>query len=104
MPIERIERVIAFVKETAVKFGAKPDSYVFRNNAKSGPDDQNRAYFGFVQPDETPSGAYHDFSLVLFPGGDDQKWIVEVGGIQRIQERLRTGNFSWSPKAICEAC
>jgi hypothetical protein len=76
---EKVERVIAFVKETAEKFGGVPGSYVFRNNAQNGPDDENRAYFGFVQPEEAPSGAYHDFSLVLFPGGDDQKWIVEVG-------------------------
>lgn len=79
MPQEKIQRVISYVKDTASKFGAKPDSYVFRNNANSGPDDQNRAYFGFVQPDEAPNGAYHDFSLVLFPGGVDTKWIVELG-------------------------
>jgi hypothetical protein len=78
MPNEMIERVITFVKETAEKFGATPGSYVFRNNTQGGPDDENRAYFGFVQPEEGPSGAYQDFSLVLFPGGDDQKWIVGV--------------------------
>ncbi len=79
MAVEKIQRVISYVKDAAARFGAKPDSYVFRNNANNGPDDQNRAYFGFVQPDEAKSGAYHDFSLVLFPGGNHQKWIVEVG-------------------------
>lgn len=79
MPIEKIERVITFVKETAEKFGGSPGSYVFRNNAQNGSDDENRAYFGFLQPDEASSGAYHDFSLVIYPGGVDQKWIVEMG-------------------------
>lgn len=74
-----IQDVIDFVKTRAAEFGAKPTSYVFRNNAQNGPDDENRAYFGLIQPDEAPSGAYHDFSLVLFPGGPNQKWIVEVG-------------------------
>ncbi len=76
MPNEKIERVIAFVQETAEKFGGSPGSYVFRNNVQNGPDDENRAYFGFVQPDEPPSGAYHDFSLILIPGDAGQKWIV----------------------------
>jgi MoxR-like ATPase len=76
MPNEKIERVITFVKETAEKFGGTPGSYVFRNSTQNGPDDENHACFGFVQPDEDPSGAYHDFSLVVFPGGEDQKWVV----------------------------
>lgn len=76
MPTEKIERVIAFVKESAENFGGGPGSYVFRNNAQNGPDDEHRASFGFVQPEEAATGAYHDFSLMLFPGGVDQKWIV----------------------------
>ncbi len=78
-----INEVIDFIKQRATDFGAKTDgplkSYVFRNNAKDGPSDQNRAYFGFIQPDEEPSGTYHDFSFVIFPGADHNKWIVEVG-------------------------
>src|SRR5687767_728358 len=74
-----IQDVIDFVKTRAAYFGAKPTSYIFRNNAGNGTDDQNLAYFGFIQPDDAPSGAYHDFSLVLFPGGPNQRWIVELG-------------------------
>ena len=78
MSNEKIERVITFVKETAEKFGATSSSYVFRNNAQNGPDDESRANFGFAQPDEAASGAYHDFSLVILPGGEGQKWIVGI--------------------------
>jgi hypothetical protein len=79
MPTDKIERVIGFVKDTAEKFGGSPGSYVFRNNAQNGPDDAGRAYFGFVQPDETPNGPYHDFSLVLYPGGEGKKWMIRMG-------------------------
>jgi MoxR-like ATPase len=79
MPTDKIKRVIAFAKEIAEEFGAAPGTYAFRNNARNGSDDSNRAYFGFVQPDEPPSGPYHDFSIVLYPGGDGQKWLIRMG-------------------------
>lgn len=78
-----LQDVIDYIKKRAGDFGAKPEgptcSYVFRNNTKEGASDANRAYFGFIQPGEEASGAYHDFSFVIFPGVEDKKWIVEVG-------------------------
>ena len=74
---EKNERVIAFLQETARKFGGSPATYVFRNSAESGFNDaEGQGVLAFVQPDEPATGAYHDFSLVLLSGGEDRKWIV----------------------------
>ncbi|MCX7929049.1 MAG: AAA family ATPase, partial [Patescibacteria group bacterium] len=63
-------------------FGAKTDNefnkpYVERNN--TGPDalKDNGAFFGFIHPEEEPSGPYHDFSFVIFPSTEKGKaWLV----------------------------
>ena len=78
MATERIERVIAFVKETAESFGAKPDSYVFRKNVEGDALQDGGGYFGLIQPEEEPSGPYHDFSLTVNPRLDDKPWYVNI--------------------------
>lgn len=40
---------------------------IFRCNLK---DEKGANYFGFIRPEEQISGAYSDFSLVVFPGND----------------------------------
>lgn len=77
-----IESIRQFIKEKAEKFGARTDqefnkSYVERNN--TGPEalQDNGAYFGFIHPEEEPSGPYHDFSFVIFPSVEEGKpWLV----------------------------
>lgn len=79
MPTEKIERVIEYTKETAANFGAKQGSYVFRKNVEGDSLQDNGGYFGFIQPDEEPSGTYHDFSLTVNPSLDDDKaWYVNI--------------------------
>ncbi len=83
MSTEKIERVIAFAKEKAEEFGAKPNQefnkpYVFRNNTGADALPDNGAYFGFIHPDEEQSGPYHDFSLTVNPSADDAPWFVNI--------------------------
>lgn len=78
-----IEEIVEFVKAKAAAFGAKPPdatrpSYVFRENLNP-PFGANQAYFGIVQPDEGPSGAYHDFSFAIMPAEEEGKpWLVNL--------------------------
>lgn len=80
-----IENIRQFIKEKAEQFGAKTDnefnkSYVERNN--TGPEalKDNGAFFGFIHPEEEPSGPYHDFSFVIFPSAEEGKpWLVCLG-------------------------
>jgi hypothetical protein len=78
-----IQEVIEFVLEKAGEFGAVPQdspnkSYIFRNNAKDGPSDSNKAYFGLVQPEEEPQGPYHDFSFTVMPAEEGKPWLVSI--------------------------
>jgi 5-methylcytosine-specific restriction enzyme B len=78
-----IQEVIDFVLGKAGEFGALPQdnpnrSYMFRNNAKDGPSDANKAYFGLVQPEEEPQGPYHDFSFTVMPAEDGNPWLVSI--------------------------
>jgi 5-methylcytosine-specific restriction enzyme B len=77
-----VTEIVEFVKHKAQEFGAKPPdhsrpSYRFRENLTP-PFDANQAYFGFVQPDEEPSGAYHDFSFAVMPSEDERPWFVNI--------------------------
>lgn len=75
-----MEAFIESFKEWAVSFGAKLDGqdFVFRSNVKSEAFQSGGAYFGFIQPNEAPSGPYYDFSLVVFPDNKDGKWLVSL--------------------------
>ena len=37
------------------------------------------AYFGFINPEEEYTGAYSDFSLVIFPQKNEGKCVVALG-------------------------
>jgi hypothetical protein len=77
-----VEEIVEFVKRKALEFGAKsPEhsrpSYRFRENLTP-PFDANQAYFGLVQPDEEPAGAYRDFSFAVMPSEDEAPWFVNI--------------------------
>jgi 5-methylcytosine-specific restriction protein B len=81
-----IAQLIAFTKTQAESFGAKSSdnersSYIFRNNTSlEAIEKEGGAYFGFISPEEEPSGPYHDLSLVIFPGPTiDDLWLVALG-------------------------
>jgi hypothetical protein len=78
MPTEKIENAIAFVKDAAEKFGAKPESYVFRKNVDGDALQDNGGYFGIIQPEEEVSGPYHDFSFTVNPSLDDKPWYINI--------------------------
>jgi hypothetical protein len=79
-----INELIAFIENEARRFGAITDqndpnrSYILRNNARDGYSDENKAYVGLVQPDELPSGQYHDFSFTVMPGTNSLPWLVTI--------------------------
>jgi len=79
-----INNVIEFAKEEITKYGVREDAssyYVFRNNTSAAAFDEGKAYFGFIYPEEEPTGAYHDFCIVLFPGdiSGGKKWVLSLG-------------------------
>lgn len=82
---KRITEIIDFAKEQVQLFGAKSGddektSYIFRNNTNIEALEEGGAYFGFIGPEEEPSGPYHDLSLVIFPGSSiDEPWLVALG-------------------------
>lgn len=79
-----IESIRQYIKEKAAQFGAKPDveynkPYIERNNTNAEALRDNGGYFGFIHPEEDPSGPFHDFSLTIFPCADDKAWLVCLG-------------------------
>lgn len=76
-----LKQFIDDFKLWAESFGAveNGENCFFRNNTTSDAFMNGGAYFGYVQPDEGPSGAYHDFSLVVFPDKGDGDWVVSLG-------------------------
>lgn len=67
-----IKEIQNFIREKAKEFGANPDNefnkpYVERKNIEDQALNDNGAFFGFIHPEEEPSGPYHDFSFVIFP-------------------------------------
>lgn len=79
-----IDGVIDFVKNEIEKYGVRDDTfkyYVFRNNTKPIAFEEEKAFFGFIHPDEEQTGAYHDFCIVLFPGDETggNKWVLSLG-------------------------
>src|SRR6218665_444488 len=84
MSTEKIEKIRQFIKQKAEEFGAKNDkeynkSYVERNNTKPDTLNDNKAFFGFIHPNEELTGAFHDFSLTIFPCAEDKSWLVCLG-------------------------
>lgn len=79
-----IDNTRQFIKDKAEQFGAKADNefnkpYIERNNTKQEALKDNGAYFGFIHPDEDTSGAFHDFSLTIFPNEQNKPWLVCLG-------------------------
>jgi MoxR-like ATPase len=76
-----IEDIKEFVKDVAEKFGAKNDSFVFRDNTGiSFETNAPGAYLGLVEYEEGSSGVYHDFSFVIFPESPNgQSFVVSLG-------------------------
>lgn len=58
-----------------------------RSNISSLSYTDGKAYFGFVRPEEAPSGAYYDLSFVVFPQEESGKCVVSIAvgsaGFQR---------------------
>ncbi|MBW3467509.1 McrB family protein [Arthrospiribacter ruber] len=76
-----IQEVRDLVKEWAAEFGAKNDnefnnSYIERKLIDENALNDNGAYFGLIHPDEETSGAYHDYSFVVFPTTQEKAWVV----------------------------
>jgi 5-methylcytosine-specific restriction enzyme B len=79
-----IENIRKFIKEEAERFGAKTDNefnkaYVERNNTGNEALKDNGAFFGFIHPEEETAGAFHDFSVAIFPNDQNKPWLVCLG-------------------------
>ena len=49
-----------------------------RSNISSLSYADGKAYFGYVRPEEAPSGAYYDLSFVIFPQENEGKCVVSI--------------------------
>ncbi|KPM48734.1 McrB family protein [Jiulongibacter sediminis] len=77
-----IERIRQFIKEKAEQFGAKHESFVFRDNTEiSFTTNTPGAYLGLVEFEEGNSGVYHDFSFVIFPSDTEVNSLIVTLGI-----------------------
>ena len=71
-----------FVLDKATSFGfrrkvdeASGGNAIFRSNLN---DPLKADFFGFIRPEEPYSGAYSDFSLIVFPGRDSEEFLVSL--------------------------
>jgi putative restriction enzyme len=78
------------VKDEARAFGLKEEkasNAVLRSNIKSDSFKDGGAYFGYIRPEEAPSGVYYDVSFVIFPQETGGKCLVALAvgsaGFQR---------------------
>ena len=78
------------VKDEARAFGLKEEkaaNAVLRSNIKSDSFKDGGAYFGYIRPEEAPSGVYYDVSFVVFPQETGGKCLVALvvgsAGFQR---------------------
>ena len=94
------------VWEKAVEFGILTQAMKEKEGRRGSPNAMKRsnvsdlsfadakAYFGYVRPEENPSGAYYDLSFVVFPQKDGGKCIVAIvvgsAGYQRDYELAST--------------
>lgn len=87
-----IENTRIFIKQKAEEFGAKIDwtkdrQEFERNNTSAEALNDDGGYFGFINPEEDPSGVFHDFSFTIFPSnpqdvdanGNTKPWLVCLG-------------------------
>jgi 5-methylcytosine-specific restriction enzyme B len=79
-----VDELIVFSKNKIMDLGGKedePKNYVFRNNTRADALEEGGAYFGFINPEEDSTGAYHDFCVVLFPDEEDgeKPWLLCLG-------------------------
>lgn len=75
-----VEEFMSEFDKWAKSMGAKPDgtNCYLRSNIEADAFSKGGAYFGYVQPEEGTSGPYHDFSLVVFPDINGEKWLVSL--------------------------
>lgn len=78
------------VKDEARAFGLKEEkaaNAVLRSNIKSDSFKDGGAYFGYIRPEEAPSGVYYDVSFVIFPQETGGKCLAALAvgsaGFQR---------------------
>lgn len=68
-----------------------------RNNISRNSFGEGKAYFGYVRPEEAPTGAYYDLSFVVFPQEEGGKCIVSIGvgslGYQRDYDLVATAGI-----------
>lgn len=77
-----LENIRQFIKEKAEQFGAKNDSYGFRDNTENSFNPNTPgAYLGLVEFEEGTSGVYHDFSFVIFPSDEEAETLIVTLGI-----------------------
>lgn len=76
-----IKKFVEQFEEWAISFGAelKGKNCYLRENYGNEALAKGGAFFGLVQESEGASGAYHDFSLVVFPDSEEKNWIVSFG-------------------------
>lgn len=79
------------VWEKAVEFGILTQALKDKENRRGIPNamkrsnlnqlsfSEGKAYFGYVRPEEAPSGAYYDLSFGIFPQEETGKCIVSIG-------------------------
>ena len=69
MSVEELEkRVNEKAKEFGLKVGERNNSNaVVRSNIQEPSLKEGGAYFGYIRPEEAPSGIYYDVSFVVFP-------------------------------------
>lgn len=78
-----IEEIIKYIQDEASKFGAKFDErkkdYILRKNIGTDALNDNGGYFGFIHPEEEPSGLFSDFSITIFPALEGKPWVLCLG-------------------------
>ena len=79
-----IDNIRTFIKTLAEEFGAKTNNefnkpFIERNNTNANALKDDGAYFGFIHPEEEPSGPFHDFSLTIFPNDQNKPWLICLG-------------------------
>ena len=79
-----IDTIRQFIKDEAVRFGAKADSpynksFIERNNTGKEALQDDGAYFGFISAEEESYGPFHDFSYTIFPSDQGKPWLVCLG-------------------------
>lgn len=82
------------VEEVAKEFGLKDGDAIVRSNITSESFKKGGAYFGYIRPEEAPSGVYYDVSFVIFPQEKGGSCIVAIvvgsAGFQRDYDLVST--------------